>query len=1157
MSYEAVQWMLIKMKKTARFKLLTALFVIFSILLTSILSYLAWLKFISFSSMMATSVLLIIINAALLIWWQRSNTPSDTSKKEVLANVARELITLLNLLERKEKLINKNLLAVPRQLFIGHHLSGSTAMHDLGYSQHGDVLQYANLHVSVWSSGTSLAYRVDVKHSANTEGEGEGEVEVEVEVEVEISDELLSLLLDQLSFQRPQLALNGIFVELNLSAVVRKLEAATSYEIIVSRMINKANFKLGLDLPIHILLLGLERIPDLSRAIFLAQKLGAKSGFGGFLELGNEDSESTVTNLFKEMISNLESVQFQALRNQLSQEFCVSIINAPMQLACLYQPLDQSLRLLTNPTPPRKQPLSLRSLVFIGACQTGPVIDPLLLACDQQLFFSEAELLDRSDLSSNVINNQTHEYASAYDKQSFSLKANQKYKVRRRWNKLLVNLSLISLAALTLIGSWQNYQHFDGINKSVKSAFEQYYSEAKQLSKGADGLPERVMLLKQLKGTFEEYSVEYASRLHHWLPTWSQETTFVNQFELELLHGFQPALIEYLAKDLSAYNALGWGADLVRLSAIERAFHTDQEKNKATLIHYFTTSLAEQGQVLQEFQSAFSGLLDDLFRLNQPPVDKNVKLQQVIAKTIKNLPASEILYQALVNQPKYTERLDLGALLGPRFAQVFDIDTESANYLIPLVYTREGFDDIYKNGELFGIDGLINDYEKVTGPLTESRKNTIIRQISQQYAQDYIGVWTSFISSLSLREFEGDAELLALIEDLAAPENNPLKKLVNITRTHLVLGTKDAAPKSLESSDSQSKQPTKIPSFEQKNLVAANINGAFSFWAIAFPANDTNDGHFDLLVKEIRALNQWIDMAANDAGGAGAYLVTQWNNNGLNNPISKLTTFANNASIMIIRDIAKKVSLAANSYSMNQVYGQINRLWQRELEAQYADLIATSYPFDPSSSKDLSAIDFARIYGPGGAIEQFKLAHLSKFISASGVSSYVNTFTSERQVGLSESTTLKFSQYARIASALFSQGQPNLKFQIRTIDLDSQYSQLRINAGKTLYRFSHGPVIWQEQSWPGASQTQTGLALYLSRHNRILIRQSLDGFWAWFRLLNEKVHQLDLDNGLLESQKHIGGSNLVLQVTTPNIVNPFGASYFSSALLPHRLFETQ
>jgi len=103
----------------------------------------------------------------------------------------------------------------------------------------------------------------------------------------------------------------------------------------------------------------------------------------------------------------------------------------------------------------------------------------------------------------------------------------------------------------------------------------------------------------------------------------------------------------------------------------------------------------------------------------------------VIAKTIKNLPASEILYQALVNQPKYTERLDLGALLGPRFAQVFDIDTESANYLIPLVYTREGFDDIYKNGELFGIDGLINDYEKVTGPLTESRKNTIIRQISQ------------------------------------------------------------------------------------------------------------------------------------------------------------------------------------------------------------------------------------------------------------------------------------------------------------------------------------------------------------------------------------------------------------------------------------------
>ena len=80
-------------------------------------------------------------------------------------------------------------------------------MHDLGYSQHGDVLQYANLHVSVWSSGTSLAYRVDVKHSAHTEGEGEGEVEVEVKVEVEISDELLSLLLDQLSLPKAPVSL--------------------------------------------------------------------------------------------------------------------------------------------------------------------------------------------------------------------------------------------------------------------------------------------------------------------------------------------------------------------------------------------------------------------------------------------------------------------------------------------------------------------------------------------------------------------------------------------------------------------------------------------------------------------------------------------------------------------------------------------------------------------------------------------------------------------------------------------------------------------------------------------------------------------------------------------------------------------------------------
>ena len=110
MSYKAVQRILIKMKKTARFKLLTVLFGIFSVLLTSILSYLCWLKFISFSSLMATTVLLTIINVAMLIWWQRSNTPSNTVKKEVFANVVRELITLLNLLERKEKLINKNLL---------------------------------------------------------------------------------------------------------------------------------------------------------------------------------------------------------------------------------------------------------------------------------------------------------------------------------------------------------------------------------------------------------------------------------------------------------------------------------------------------------------------------------------------------------------------------------------------------------------------------------------------------------------------------------------------------------------------------------------------------------------------------------------------------------------------------------------------------------------------------------------------------------------------------------------------------------------------------------------------------------------------------------------------------------------------------------------
>lgn len=1055
----------------------------------------------------------------------------------------------------RANVIDRNVLGVPWHLFLAmRHPNRSTVMAELGYVSFGDEVAHKGLVFTTWTSPTAVAYRIEIEPGAD------------------LSFDLLNIVLRHLFKFRPSMAINSAFVELELAGLMQTSAAETGNVSNINRILNVATYTFGIDVPVHVDIVGLEHMLDLARAALLTGHLNNGVMFGGFLSLDEPDLSKRIDLLFDDLVQSLTAAQFKALQKQLLPEFSAAILNAPFQMSLLQTQLRTRITSLTQPLPPRQKALNLQSIVFIGGRAGMAAVDPLSQVSGHRFFAAAPVTVDVEATQDSVTTENAGLVATAYHREGFLVAPNRRYSIQRSFTATFWSVLLATIVCLFAFIVWENYRAYSIVNDRLKTEFNTYFSMVGKITKDSDFLSQRIEMLQPLREGLQAYEPLDEQPYRRLLPNWSMAKMYQDLYDTELLDGLQASVIDFLEKEAFAYNTLAdglvsnieEGVKLIELATFEDKIYRDQAANKQELINYYAEGLAEEGEVSAVFQSQLRATLDDLFTLNQPPKTRREDLRQVIAKTLEGMDTAELLYVSLMQRRLYAELIDLRQLIGPRFLEVF-VPLESAEtYLVPRAYTRTGFDLIFGDGEIAGLSEMITLYETVIGDLNNSTENAILRRVAQRYTSDYIASWSAFISELRLRDAEDWRDAQILVRALTNPSENPIERLVAtlLNNTDLKVFLPPAVPVApVEGAPAPAPTATEGPqlapaSFSLEAATAFNIRTAFRPYLDAMRAEGDRKNQFDLLLTYARDVNLWLEQAANAPNGVGEYLFEQYQKAESTNPLAVLHSFVTRSELGLINNLGVSVVTLLDESAMQFIYDYIDGEWQSQILDVYEADLTQAFPFNDTSISDIPLLKFADLFAPEGALKTFETTYLANFKTKDDQFTPRSTFLLGRNADLTTITKTAFARFGRISETMFVDGKPLLEFGLRVNFMSNELSKLTVSSGDTLLQFQHGPTVWTDQIWP-VTGTQDGIIdLRVFQRSRPVINKKFNGPWSWFRLVAGGRATINPSRGYVDTTfpTDVMGE-VILQFDSRGRHNPFGPQFFSGIKMPKSLFD--
>ena len=1089
--------------------------------------------------------LAVLISISLALFYRKSILPIDAASTEF--RMLEKRVNQQFIKARSRALLKRrNPEAVLWNIFFARQTQiASTAMTELGYVIFGDSIKHSGLTITTWESPSSIAYKIEIEDG------------------VESSFDSLDILFHRLNKSRPGLAVNSTYVEFELAML---FQAPAIQEQIVSkinRILNVASHKFGVDVPVHVLLVGLEKMCDVPQAALATGCLDRGVIFGGFLPEMDAAIEARVDALFEEVIVSLSSGQIAGLQKQFLPEFCVALLNAPLQLALLKAQLRKQIVTLVFPLPLRSEPLNLQSIVFVGASEGMPTVDPLAQVSGQRLLSQVLESVEVEGVTNSVTTGNAKLLTEAYLNEGFLVQPNLRQTARRRLTSSLWNFGII--ACLCGYGFWitKDFRHYNTVNNSVKSTFDTYFTSVSSSSTDTDSLVQHTLLLQSLRESLALYRSPEAFNHRYVLPSWSMEEMFRSLYESELTNRYQASLIEFIEKEILAYDTVDDWAQIFHLATIEAQIHADQISHKEGLMAYYSIRFAEQGETSSAFQESLKQTLDDLFSLNQPPKRPNDNLRSNVVNKLRAVDTANLLYEVLMRSPKYNDLIDIRKLIGPRFSEVFVALEDPEDYKFPRAYSHSGFSDLFDEGEIPDLIEIIRKYEAVVGNLSNAEKNSIIKSVVTSYAEDYVKHWDRFLLSLKLREANSWSDAQILLTALTNTDDNPVDELANVILTNVgvqvptpsILGGIESIDGARQDLD-QTANPT-TPHLSSGAAAAYEIRKAFQAYFDALQSGPDQSSQFDLFLGYTQDVNMWLSEASTSLDGTGAYLFEQFENPEAPNPLAVLNAFVARSELDLIQNFGRNLVMKLDASAMEFVQSYIDEEWNRQIRVPHQAALTSSFPFDPLSKVDFPLIDFTDLFGSDGKVQKFKHTFLSGFLRDNGQLSSRATFLPTGQIDLSSKAKKTFTRVSEISETMFVDGKPLLDFGVRTRYLDNELSGLNLSSGVNLHQFNHGPMRWDVQAWPLFGTQNSTITFSVLRGARAVIKKTYTGPWSWFRLFQDGDGSLHATQGVSETIFHTDFGAAKVQFDVAARISPFTTQFFQEISLPQSLFELE
>jgi type VI secretion system protein ImpL len=406
-------------------------------------------------------------------------------------------------------------------------------------------------------------------------------------------------------------------------------------------------------------------------------------------------------------------------------------------------------------------------------------------------------------------------------------------------------------------------------------------------------------------------------------------------------------------------------------------------------------------------------------------------------------------------------------------------------------------------------------------------------QVLQLYFAEYIRQWDAFLADVRLVPL-GSMDGAARVAGVLSGADSPLRAfLLSVARETKLEGVRPAGAQAID------------------RLVRDRIDAARRQLESAFGAEDAHqegtstqpvDQHFaglhklvagtpptplDAALALIQDAALYFD-AADSARRSGApapsseaLIRLRRGADGLPTPLSTMMQSIDNAG---------------NGLAQGSERARLAALWSGAGAPFCRDAITGRYPLARGASRDVTADDFGRFFGPGGLMDDFFTKNLAAFVDMSGARWHWRGASAA--AGISQEALDEFQRGARLRDMFFGAGgrQPSLRFDLKLVSADPALQRLSLDIDGQSLVFQPGQampsaaVLLPSGKANGAVRFDVTPALRTELHT--------EGPWAWLRMI---------DHGVLDAQQgeryrlvfDLDGHKAVYQLGASSVINPF------------------
>ena len=571
--------------------------------------------------------------------------------------------------------------------------------------------------------------------------------------------------------------------------------------------------------------------------------------------------------------------------------------------------------------------------------------------------------------------------------------------------------------------------------------------------------------------------------------------------------------------------------------------------------------------------------LDALIQAGLEPAPVDQELIQSVRLGLGQIPLAQLAYGRLKREAASSSSppFKLSDVLGPDGSKVFvRASGKPLDEAIPGLFTYRGYFETYQTESSRLVDRLRKErwvLDVGGDELSKAELDKLDQDVEKLYLDEYAELWQTMLMDLRLAPIGSVADAARVAEVLSGTRS-PMRALLQAVERNTSLDKlPEGAAELAKQAGALAQARTRLEQLLQSAVGAAagqvELPGAIvakRFEAVNSLVRRQGDSAppIDRLIGVIAELyGQFtapaVGLATQGAGAPapqplGAQATQRLEVEAARQPEPVKTWLRQLAQGSRSAADAKvqRETAAVVSQTRQKILEQVKGDWQNKVLSLWKQALAGRYPFESGAEREVTLIDFGRFFGPGGALDKYFEQNLKPYVDTSQ-SQWRWKKSDGISLGLSAVSLRVFQQAALIRETFFLSGgkTPSVVFALKPVELDPNLTQFLLEIDGQQFSYRHGPTRASNAKWPGPDGAGAARIVFEGADGgRKAV--SIDGPWAWFRLLDRyKVQSVSADRLVVDFESDARLARW--EIRASSVVNPFRMRELQQFVIPERL----